>query len=600
MRTAAVNDLNISIATENGSGSASANSILFKSIFKMGIPCSSKNLFPSNIQGLPTWYLIRASKEGYLCRKGVLDAMVAFNPATIAGDIEQVRPEGLVLYDDSQPLPQQFIRDSLTYIGVPATQLVHDHIKSPQLRAKQRNMVYVGALAQLFGIPLELVDQSLKDTFGDKPAVIEPNKLCIELGYRHLEDAGAAQDVGWLEAIPGGNDAKIMTEGNNAAALGAIFGGATVVTWYPITPSSSLVESMIAQIGKYRTDESGRARYTILQAEDELASITMAVGAGWAGARSMTSTAGPGLSLMQEGIGLAYVTEVPCVIFNVGRAGPSTGLPTRTQQSDISVMHQGSHGDTKHIVLIPHDNLSAFEMGWRAFDFADRYQTPVFVMMDLDLGMNLSISDPLKMPDTPIDRGKVLHKEDLDRLNGSFQRYLDVDGDGIPYRTLPGEDHPAAAYFARGSGHDTNAVYSEDPEVYRNLLDRLRRKYENARTDVPAPLIENSTGSAIGVISFGTSYEPAREARDRLAAQDVHTDHLLIQALPLSPEIEEFVAKHETVFVVEQNRDGQMTQILRDDFPQYAARYRPILLYDGLPPAPKDIVNKILEVRTAS
>jgi len=595
-----VNDLNLCVATENGSGSASANSILFKSIFKMGIACSSKNLFPSNIQGLPTWYLIRASKDGYLCRKGVIDATVAFNPRTIRQDVTEVRAGGLLIHDDSTPLSPDLIRKDLQYIGVPATKIVHDAIKAPQLRAKQRNMVYVGAVAKLFGIPLDIIEAVLQDTFGNKPAVIEPNRVCIELGYKHIEQSGARQDIARFEAVPGGNRGKIMTEGNNAAALGAIFGGASVVTWYPITPSSSLVENMIEQISRYRKDEQGRNRFAIVQAEDELASITMAVGAGWSGARAMTSTAGPGLSLMQEGVGLAYMAEVPCVIFDVGRAGPSTGLPTRTQQADISLMHQASHGDTKHVVLIPHDNPSAFELACRSFDFADRLQAPVFVMMDLDIGMNLSISDPFPYPEQPMDRGKVLHKAGLDRLSGSFKRYQDVDGDGIPYRTIPGEDHPGAAYFARGSGHNEAAAYSEDPQVYKQLMDRLRKKYETARALVPPPIVENGAKSGVGVISFGSSFEPVREARDRLKAQGLATDHLLLRALPLTAEVEQFIAAHDTVYVVEQNRDGQMVQILRDDYPRLAARIRPVLIYDGLPPAPREIVNQIQEANRAS
>ena len=600
MGASIVNDVNISIATENGSGSASSNTVLFKSLYKMGLTCSSKNLFPSNSQGLPTWYLIRVSKDGYLCRKGEIDVMVAFNRTTLAADVDQVRPGGVVLYDDSSPLPPGLEKDSLRFVGVPATRLVHDNIKVPQLRVKQRNMVYVGAVAQMFGISLDIVAEVLKDTFGDKPKVIEPNMICIELGFKHMAESGFEQDVARLEAIPGGNAGKIMTEGNNACALGAIFGGATVVTWYPITPSSSVVEYMIAQIGKYRTDDQGKARYAIVQTEDELASITMAIGAGWNGARAMTSTAGPGLSLMQEGIGLAYFAEVPCVIIDVGRAGPSTGLPTRTQQSDITAMHQGSHGDTKHIVLIPHDNPSAFRFSCEAFDYADRYQTPVFVMMDLDLGMNLSITEPFEMPTAPMDRGKVLYKEDLDALAEPFQRYLDKDGDGIPYRTLPGEDHPDAAYFTRGSGHSTNANYTEDHTVYRDLLDRLRRKYETARNDMPPPIVENGAATDIGMISFGSSYEPTREARDCLTARGLPMNHLLLRALPLSPDVGKFVAQHEIVYVVEQNRDGQMTQILRDDFPRYADRLRPVLIYHGLPPAPWEIIKIIDEMRAAS
>ena len=589
----AVNDVNICIATENGSGSASANNILFKSIFKMGIPCSAKNLFPSNIQGLPTWYQIRASGQRYLSRKATIDVMVTFNARTAAEDVEKVRPGGLVLHDDSKPLPGNLMRDELTYLGVPAANLVREHIKVTQLRAKQRNMIYVGALGQLFGIPLEILKAVLSDTFGDKPAVIESNFLCIELGYRHMESIGASHGIPRLEPIPGGNKGKIMTEGNTAAALGAIFGGARVVAWYPITPSSSLVEEMIAYIPRYRTDPDGHNRYAILQAEDELASAAIIIGAGFCGARAMTSTSGPGLSLMQEGIGLAYFVEVPCVFFIVQRGGPSTGLPTRTQQADITLMHQGSHGDTKHIVLIPHDNPSTFEMSWRAFDFADRYQCPVLVMLDLDIGMNSNISETFSYPDRPLDRGKLLSKEDLEAQGGKFMRYLDRDGDGITQRTIPGNDHPGAAYFARGSGHDENATYSEDNLVYRKLLDRLRRKYEGARDHVPRPIVSNGSGGSEGVICFGSSYQPTLEALDRLKDEGQPMDHLLLRALPFTGEVRDFLAAHEKIHLVEQNRDAQMTQIMRDDFPEFAARIHPVLIYDGLPATAGEIVEII-------
>ncbi len=589
----AINDVNICIATENGSGSASANSILFKSIFKMGIPCSGKNMFPSNIQGLPTWYQVRASAEGYLARKDVIDVMVIFNDVTAHKDVDKVRAGGLILYDDSAPLAKGLIRDSLKYIGVPAGNLVKEHIKVTQLRAKQRNMVYVGAIAKLFGIPLDLVKEVLHDTFGNKPAVIDSNYLCIELGYQHIETSGAKQDLATLKAMPGGNKARIMTEGNTAAALGAIFGGASVVAWYPITPSSSLVEEMIARIPDLRPDLNGKHPYAIVQAEDELASAAMVVGAGFCGARAMTSTSGPGLSLMQEGIGLAYFVEVPSVFFIIQRGGPSTGLPTRTQQADITIMHQGSHGDTRHLVLIPHDNPSVFEMAWRAFDYAERFQTPVFVMMDLDIGMNLNISGPFQYPDKPMDRGKVLSREQLKAQGGTFKRYLDVDGDGIAYRTLPGTDHPGAAYFARGSGHNVDASYSEDNQVYKALLDRLRQKYETARDFMPRPVIHNGAKTGEGAISFGSSYGPACEALDRLRSAGRALDHLLLRALPVNGEVREFLASHQRVFLVEQNRDGQMTQVLRDEFPEYAARIRPVLIYDGLPATAGEIVQLI-------
>jgi 2-oxoglutarate ferredoxin oxidoreductase subunit alpha len=593
MSQPAINDVNICIATENGSGSASANSILFKAIFKMGIPCSGKNLFPSNIQGLPTWYQIRASAEGYLSRKDDIDVMVIFNDTTARQDVDKVRAGGLVLYDDSSPLAEGLVRDSLKYIGVPAWSLVREHIKVTQLRAKQRNMVYVGAIAQLFGIPLDIVREVLKDTFGDKPAVIDSNFLCIELGYNHVRESGQMQELWRLEVMPGGNAGTIMTEGNTVAGLGAIYGGCSVVAWYPITPSSSLVESMMGYVDKLRDGGNGKHRYAIVQAEDELASVAMVVGAGFCGARAMTSTSGPGLSLMQEGIGLAYFVEVPSVFFIVQRGGPSTGLPTRTQQADITLMHQGSHGDTRHIVLIPHDNPSMFELSWRAFDYADRFQCPVFVMTDLDLGMNLSISGPLAYPDVPMDRGKVLSREQLEAQGGKFKRYLDVDGDGIAYRTLPGTDHPGAAYFARGSGHNVDAGYSEDNLVYKALLDRLRKKYETARDFVPQPLVFNGAKTGEGAISFGSSFEPTREALDRLRKGGRPMDHLLLRALPVNGEVRKFLAGHERVFLVEQNRDGQMTQVLRDEFPEYAARIHPVLVYDGLPATAGEIVQLI-------
>ncbi len=589
----AVNDVNICIATQNGSGSASSNSILFKSIFKMGIPCSGKNLFPSNIQGLPTWFQIRASGKGYLGRKDVIDVMVVFNDDTLLEDIGRVRDGGVVIHDDSAPLPRGCVREGITYIGIPARNLVKEHIKVTQLRTKQRNMVYVGAIARLFGIPLETVNAVLKDTFGDKPVVIESNALCIELGYRHIESSGASQEICRLEAIPDGNKNKIMIEGNAAAAMGAIFGGASVVAWYPITPSSSLVEEMAVHISRYRTDPEGKNRFAILQAEDELASAAMVVGAGFCGARAMTSTSGPGLSLMQEGIGLAYFVEVPCVFYIVQRGGPSTGLPTRTQQADITLMHQGSHGDTRHLVLIPHDNPSAFELSWRAFDYADRFQCPVFVMLDLDIGMNLSISPPFAYPEQPFDRGKLLGKKELEAAGGKFQRYLDLDGDGITPRTIPGTDHPAAAYFARGSGHGVDANYSESSQVYKELLDRLRKKYETARASVPPPIIHNGSGGAAGLISFGSSYFPACEALDRIAEEGRPMDHLLLRALPVNGEVKDFIAAHEEVFLLEQNRDAQMTQILRDEFPEHAARIKPILVYDGFPVTAGQIVNLI-------
>ena len=601
MGNSLINNVSITIATVNGTGSASANGVLFKTLFKMGLPCSAKNYFPSNIQGMATWFQIRVSAKGYLCRKDKTDIMVAFNPASMARDVKRVRPGGVFLYDNSTPLDENLRNPSLHYVGVAATRLVHEQIKVPQLRTKLSNMVYVGALARMLAIPLDIVEEVLTEMFGKKAMVVESNKVCVELGYNHVEiPERDIPDLPRLQAIPGGNTGKMMTDGNNAAALGALFGGVSMVAWYPITPSTSVVESLMAQIGPHRKDEQGKNRYAIVQTEDELASVSMIVGAGWAGARAMTATSGPGLSLMQEGIGLAYFTETPCVVFNVSRAGPSTGLPTRTQQSDISLLHQGSHGDTKHLVLIPHDNPSAFEMGWRAFDAADVFQTPVFVMLDLDLGMNDSISSEFEYPDEPMNRGRLLTDDQLAAQGNVFHRYADAEHDGIPQRTIPGMTNPGAAYFTRGSGHDEDARYTEDAVTYQRQLDRLLVKYQTARTRLPQPIVDSAGEAPLGLISFGTSVEPTREARDILAAQGVPTHHLLLRALPLSPAVEAFIQAHPRVVVVEQNRDGQMTQIIRDDYPHLAPRVRSAKVYYGLPPTAAEIARQVTELEKNS
>lgn len=599
METPQINDLSISIATENGTGSASANNILFKAIFKMGIPCASKNMFPSNIQGLPTWYQVRISKDGYFARKDVIDVMVMFNDATAAEDIHRVRDGGIILYDDSNPLPPHLKRDGVQYIGVPAAKLIQKLVPASPLRVKQRNMVYVGALAYLFGIQLETIKEVLEDSFGKKPAVIESNLVCIEAGYNYLKERGVTQKIARLVPIPGGNKGKIVTEGNTAAALGAIWGGATVISWYPITPSSSLAEALEHYMPRLRRLD-GKATYAIVQAEDEIAAAGMVVGAGWAGARAMTATSGPGLSLMNEFIGLAYYAEIPSVFFIVQRGGPSTGLPTRTQQADIQLMYCASHGDTRHVILIPHDMRSCFDFARKSFDYAERFQTPVFVMMDLDLGMNLWISDPLKIEKEPFDRGKVLSATDLEaweKQGKKFRRYFDYDGDGIPYRTLPGNPHPRASYFTRGSGHDVDAHYSEDEKDYREMLDRLRKKLETAREHLPKPIVEMKDGVKTGIICFGSSYEPCREARDRLKASGLQTNHLLIRALPPSVEVRDFLARHDVVYLIEQNRDGQMAQILKAEWPQVGQKIVSVLIYDGLPVTAGAVVKQIEDHR---
>ena len=596
MDTPSINDLNICVATENGSGSASSNNILFKAIFKMGIPCSSKNMFPSNIQGLPTWYQIRANADGYLSRKDVIDVMVMFNDATAGKDIYRVRDGGLILYDDSTPLAANLKRDGVQYIGFPANKLVAKLVPASPLRAKQRNMVYVGALAYLFGIDMSVIKSVLEDTFGKKPAVIESNMICIDAGYQYCKEQNFKQNIARFEPIPDGNKGKIITEGNTAAALGAIYGGASVICWYPITPSSSLAEAMEYYLPRLRKTKDGKKAYAIVQAEDEIASAGMVVGAGWAGARAMTSTSGPGVSLMNETIGLAYYAEIPSVFFIIQRGGPSTGLPTRTQQSDISLMYNASHGDTRHIILIPHDMNSCFDFARQSFNYADRFQTPVFVAMDLDLGMNLWSSDPLKLNQEPFDYGKRLSAEQLEewtKAGKKFRRYFDQDGDGIPYRTVPGNPHRVASYFTRGSGHDADARYSEDEHDYKYILDRLRKKFDTARKFVPKPIVERERGVKTGIVCYGSSYEPVREARDRLKARGLRTNHMLIRALPLTSEVRDFFAEHDTIYFVEQNRDGQMAAILKDECPEVGTKIVSVLIYNGLPATPLEVVNQI-------
>jgi 2-oxoglutarate ferredoxin oxidoreductase subunit alpha len=598
LETPTINDLNICIATENGSGSASSNNILFKAIFKMGIPCSSKNMFPSNIQGLPTWYQIRASAEGYLSRKDVIDVMVMFNDATAAKDIYRVRDGGLILYDDTSPLAAALKREGVQYLGVPANKLVAKLVPASPLRAKQRNMIYVGALGYLFGIDMAVIKAVLEDTFGKKPVVIESNLACIDAGYQYMKEQGFKQNIARLEVIPNGNKGKIITEGNTACALGAIYGGASMIAWYPITPSSSLAEAMEHYLPRLRKPKDGKRTYAIIQAEDEIAAAGIVVGGGWAGARSMTSTSGPGLSLMNETLGLAYYAEIPCVFFIIQRGGPSTGLPTRTQQADISLMYTASHGDTRHILLIPHDMNSCFDLSRRSFDIADRFQTPVFVAMDLDLGMNLWPSEPLKLQKEPFDFGKRLSAEQLEewaKAGKKFRRYFDQDGDGIPYRTVPGNKHRMASYFARGSGHDADAKYSEDEHDYKHILDRLRKKFQTARSHVPKPMVEMNRGVQTGIICYGSSYEPVREARDRLRAAGLKTNHMLLRALPLTIEVRDFLAEHDTIYLVEQNRDAQMAAIIKDEYPELGAKLISVLVYNGLPVTAGEVVKQIFD-----
>jgi 2-oxoglutarate ferredoxin oxidoreductase subunit alpha len=576
-----INDFSIQVATVNGSGSQSANSVLLRSIFGMGVPVSGKNLFPSNIAGLPTWYTIRASKHGYVARKQEIDILVAMNPETAKEDILSLPAGTVAIYEEAANLKQY--RDDVACYPVPFDKITAEVCPEAKLRKLVKNMVYVGVVAQLISLDIKVVEESVRRQFAKKPKAADLNWAAVQAGYNYAAQSLTKHDPYLIERMHA-TDGKIIIDGNAAAALGAMFAGVTVVTWYPITPSSSVVEQLISYLKKYRVEPDGKASFAVVQAEDELAAIGMVLGAGWAGARSMTATSGPGISLMAEFAGLGYFSELPGVIFDVQRVGPSTGLPTRTSQADLLSLAFLSHGDTKHVVLLPCSVKECFEMAINAFDLTERLQTPVFVASDLDLGMNNWMSDPFEYPEKPLDRGKVLTAEDLTRLGG-FARYKDVDGDGIPYRTLPGTDHPQAAYFTRGSGHNERATYSEKPEDYQNLMERLARKFETARTLVPKPQIVQNGKSKVGIIAYGTSDYAVLESRDQLKKEyGVETDYLRIRAFPFASEVHDFIASHARVYVVEQNRDAQMLSLLKLDLPaEETTKLRSILHFNGLP-----------------
>jgi len=580
-RQRVVNDFSINVATVNGSGSQSANSVLLKSIFGMGVPVSGKNLFPSNIAGLPTWYTIRASKEGYVARTRNTEIMVALNPETAREDILTLPAGAACIYEENMNLKQY--RDDVVCYPVPFDKITASVCAEAKLRKLVRNMVYVGVVAQLLSIDLAVVEKSVKKQFAKKQKVFDLNYSAVQAGFNYAQEKLVKTDPFVIEKMDQ-TAGKIIIDGNAAAGMGAVFAGVTVVAWYPITPSTSLVEATTDLLKKFRVTPEGKATFAVVQAEDELAAIGMVLGAGWAGARSMTSTSGPGISLMAEFSGLGYFAEIPGVIFDVQRTGPSTGMPTRTSQADLLSTAFLSHGDTKHIILLPASVKECFEMGCEAFNLAERIQTPVFVLTDLDLGMNNWMSDPFDYPTKPLDRGKVLTAEDLKRL-GSFGRYRDVDGDAIGYRTLPGTDHPKAAYFTRGSGHNASAGYTEKPDEYLEVMDRLARKFENARKLVPAPVLVKDGSSKIGFLAFGSTDFALRESMDQIKkehGQDV--DYLRIRAYPFAHEIHDFVARHERVYVVEQNRDAQLASLLKLDLPaEQVVKLRSILHYNGLP-----------------
>ena len=585
-----VNDFSIQVATVNGSGSQSANTVLLRTIFQMGVPVSGKNLFPSNIAGLPTWYTIRASRHGFIARKKEIDFLIAMNPETAKEDVLSLAPGAAVLYDE--PLNLRELRSDLTFYSVPYDKLVATVCPEAKLRKLVKNMIYVGILAQLLSLDMAEVEKALRKQFATKKKAADLNFNAAKAGFDYAVATLEKQDPFVVEPM-NENVGKIIIDGNAASALGSMFAGVTVVTWYPITPSSSLVENLIEYMKEHRIGPDGKATFAIVQGEDELASIGMAIGAGWAGARSMTATAGPGISLMSEFAGLGYYVEIPAVIWDVQRVGPSTGLPTRTSQGDIMSAAFLSHGDTKHPLLIPSSPLECFTMAQEAFDLAELMQTPVFIMSDLDLGMNNWMSDPFPYPEKPINRGKVLTKEDLEKL-GSFARYKDVDGDGIGYRTLPGTDHPAAAWFARGSGHNEKAQYSERPDDYVNNMNRLLRKFEHARTLVPKPE-QIGGGSKIGVIAYGTSHWAMVETVHQLESEkNIKIDYLRIRAYPFTREVHEFIEQHDRVYVVDQNRDGQMFQLLTLDLPnKQAAKLRSVRHYNGLPVDARSITDDI-------
>jgi 2-oxoglutarate/2-oxoacid ferredoxin oxidoreductase subunit alpha len=590
-----INDLTIQAATVNGSGSQTANLVLTRAIFKMGIPVAPKNVFPSNIEGLPTWYQLRVTPEGHMARSDRVDILVAFNATTWREDLRTVRPGGVVIHEEAYSTADA--RTDLIYYPVPFSKLAKAKIPSETLRKQLANMIYVGVVAGVLGIPWEALEHGVRRQFLSKPKAVQVNLDAIKVGLDHWQDNFSKQDAYRLEPMTGAVEGKVLVEGNQAAALGALMGGVTVAAWYPITPSSSLCEYLIAYSDRFRIDpETGEKRIAVVQAEDELAAVGMAIGAAWAGARSMTSTSGPGISLMAEFAGLAYYAEVPVVIFDIQRIGPSTGLPTRTSQGDVAFAYTLSHGDTKHLVLLPGTVEECYEFGRDAFDYADRFQTPVFVLSDLDLGMNLWMTPAFQYPEKPFDRGKVLSKEDLERLSGEWARYRDVDGDGVPYRTLPGTDHPSAGFFTRGSGHDENARYTESAVLYAANMDRLNRKFETARKAMPAPVVDESTKSPVGLIAFGSTHVAVLEARDQLTESGRTFDYMRIRALPLSAEVAEFVRRHERVYVVEQNRDGQMFDLVRLAIPSdLVERLRSIRHYDGQPIPAGSIIEPLME-----
>ncbi|NNJ78486.1 MAG: 2-oxoacid:acceptor oxidoreductase subunit alpha [Xanthomonadales bacterium] len=584
-----VNDFVVKIATVNGTGSASANGLLMKALFRMGIPVTGKNLFPSNIQGLPTWYVVRANRDGYISSAGRVDVMVAMNVQTYQKDLAEVSPGGFLVYDSTWPRESTLQRDDITVLGVPLSRMCNERFNPARIRILMKNIAYVGVLAALLEIDLDIIKALLEETFASKPKLVDSNLEAIMLGYDYARENFNCPLPVRAETM-GDNSGNVLITGNEATGLGCLYAGATVGAWYPITPSTGVMDSFNKYCERFRVDaETGDRNYCIIQAEDELAAAGMVIGANWVGARAFTPTSGPGISLMSEFIGFAYYAEIPSVFINVQRVGPSTGMPTRTQQSDVMLCAYASHGDTKHPILFPANPHECFEMAVHAFDLAERLQTPVFMLSDLDIGINDWMIPELDWDDSyRWDRGKVLGPKDLEKMD-RFVRYLDVDGDGITYRTLPGED-PKGAFFTRGSGHNRYGAYTEDSDEYQDVLDRLLVKWKTAKSMVPdAVLNKAGRNTRLGILAYGSSDGAVIEARDRLAEQGIHVDYLRIRAFPFTAEVEEFLRAHDTIFVVEQNRDAQMRTLLMLEANDIADRLVSILHYNGQP-IPSDCV----------
>lgn len=606
-----VNDFSFVVATANGTGSQTSNNTLIRTLFRMGIPVNGKNLFPSNIKGLPTWYFIRLNKDGYRGHRNQAEVLVAYNFDTFAEDVAKLPSGGVLLYpiDDPDSRKKKWDvvtvkRDDIYIYRMPVDYLMNQLENRPKkdIREYLANMVYLGMTAQLFNLDMDAIRTALSFHFGGREKLINMNYNLVEMAYNWASENIEKTDPYWCEPMEGMlDDDMLLIDGNTAGGLGAAFGGLQFMSWYPITPSSSLAENAEVYLNKLRKTDDGRKTFAVIQAEDELAAIGMAIGAGWAGARAMTGTSGPGISLMAEFVGLAYYAEIPVVLWNVQRVGPSTGMPTRTSQGDLLFTYFLGHGDSQHIVLLPKDPKECFEYGWRAFDIAEHFQTPTFVLSDLDMGMNMHIIEPFEYPDEPMDRGKVLDEEGLTRMieeKGKWGRYWDIDGDGIPYRTVPGTDHPNAAYFTRGTGHDEFSNYSENDEVFERNMKRIKRKFETAREVLPQPIIETESGATTAIVSYGSNDLAVQEARDLLAAENVVVDYMRVRSLPMGAAVSEFIHNYDYVYVVENNEDGQLAQIMRMEIPDYANQLRSVARLNGLPLDAEWISSTILEMES--